>query len=139
MKKKFITNAEMYKTINELLSNTEGLVKGASNYDCTFYRKPIDKGYVRICVTTKCEGAVIGTFWIDHIPDKDKPTQPYNTWDIWSGLITIYDDPYRIVKQMLRSIEHYFEDLEPGMYDEFIYEDGYENYSENALNGKEVK
>lgn len=138
MKKKYVTNLEMYKIINELLSNTEGLVKGASKPDCTFYRKPVDKGYVRICVTTKCEGSVIGTFWIDHIPDKDKPTQPYNIFDIWSGLITIYDDPYLIVKRILRSIEDYFAFYESDMLD-YLEDEDTSEYHPNVLNGKEVK
>ena len=98
---------EMYKQINELLGNTEGLVKGAAKPDCVLYYKPLDKEYVRIFITTNCEDFVIGTYYIDHIPEKDTPPRSHNTCEIWSELITVYDDPYRIVKRMLRSIERY--------------------------------
>ena len=103
MRKKYYTVREMYKAINEMLAASEGIIKGAVDEECTFYRMPFENGYFRICVSDRSEGSIIGTYWIDFRPDKDIP----ETWDVTSGLVCCTDDPVRIVKHILWHIDMY--------------------------------
>lgn len=105
MKKKYYTVREMYEAVNEMLAASEGIIKGAVDEECTFYRVPFEEGYFRICVSNRCEGSIICTYWIDYRQDK----VILDTWDVTSGFICCTDDPVRIVKRILWNLDMYKE------------------------------
>jgi hypothetical protein len=97
MKKKF-TPMEIMKAIRKGLSETEGIVKGAFNENCNYYRRPTVKGFFNIKVKTQAEGSVIGFVEITYRPET---TMIWDEYDVHSEFICMNDDPERIIRNIL--------------------------------------
>jgi hypothetical protein len=140
--KKHLLPMEIHKAIRTILESTEGIVKGACNPNCFFYRRPTKKGFFTIKITTQCEGSVIGTFEIRYRPDKD---MIFDEYDIHSGWICMNDKPENIVREILNHTNP--DDVDDDMYNDVAFEivtcphcgnivDGYTKDQWDRVNGE---
>lgn len=96
--KKHLTPHEIMQAIRKGLAETEGIVKGAFNENCNYYRRHTEKGFFNIKVKTQSEGSVIGFVEITYRPETK---MIWNEYDVHSEFICTNDDPHRIIKNIL--------------------------------------
>jgi hypothetical protein len=96
--KKNLRPYEITAAIRKQLIDTDGIIFIDRNESETILRRPTDKGYFKILLTTNCEGNVIGTVTITYVTKKNTRTEEY---DVHSEFVCNKDNPDRIVRNIL--------------------------------------